>query len=310
MKKTLGLILFAAAFWGCGTNGVEPVTPPDISNLTATPGTGEPGTADQRGTITLNWTKPASGDYLYAQIQYVDPVDGELKKVNVSNFAEGTYTLKGLFKKNGEYAFKVYPVSSTGTLGTPLEVKATSKKVPAAITEIITKIPLTADKLASDVTDPSEGSLANLLDGDKSTFWHSDWHSPKPFPQYWTIKLGREVDRVKLRMTSRNSSTNGAIKESVLLATNVSDDVADADVTDWTTLAAFPESTFRGGNAVTDDTPIAPAGEPSAEPLDYKFRRLKLQVNSIQNQFWFYSELEVFSVAYEIFDPDKDMAED
>lgn len=299
-----------AAIVGCKEDKVAPVIPSPISNLTATPGTGEPGTADARGTITLSWDTPTEGDYFYSQIQYVDPVDGELKKVNISHFAESSYTLSGLYKVNGSYTFKVYPVSSTNTFGAPLEVMATSKKVPATITENLTRIPLVADGLASDVTDPSEGSLANLLDGDKTTFWHSDWHAPKPFPQYWTIKLGRETDRVKLRMTSRNSSANGAIKESVLMGTNVSDDVPDSAVTDWVTLATFPNGTFRGGNALTDDTPVAPTGPPSTEPLDYKFRRLKLQVNSVQNSYWFYSELEVYSVRYEIFDPDKDMTED
>lgn len=31
-------------------------------------------------------------------------------------------------------------------------------------------------QFSSSVTDPSEGSLNNLLDGDPNNFWHSDWH--------------------------------------------------------------------------------------------------------------------------------------
>lgn len=48
---------------------------------------------------------------------------------------------------------------------------------------IFTKI-LTAATLGSPHSDSLEGNLNNLIDGDKSTFWHSDWHGEKPEGMY------------------------------------------------------------------------------------------------------------------------------
>ena len=306
--------MLAATVCSCGRNEekIPPVAPAPISNLVVTPGEGEPGTDDARGTIKLTWDYPASGDLMYVQIQYVDPLSGDLKKVNVSHFAEGSYTLKGLFKVNGEYSFKVYPVSSTNTFGTPLEGAATSKKVPADINTILTKIPLVADQLDLFPTEPSEGSVAALVDGvvDNASFWHSTWSGTvPPYPYRWSIKLGKEVDRVLMRTTTRQNTGNGAIKTADMYGTAAEDNVSD-DAADWTLLASLPEGTFAQGSAKVSDTPVMPIGEPTVEPLDFKFRRLKLMINSSYGSHIMYSELELYSVAYEIYFPDENMADD
>lgn len=302
--------MLAAAVCGCKDDKVTPIAPAPISNLVVSAGEGAPGAADARGTITLTWDNPTSGDLMYVQIQYVDPLSGELKRVNVSHFTDGTYTLKGLYKKNGQYSFKVYPVSSTNTFGTPLEGSATSKKVPADINTVLTKIPLVASQLDLYPTEPSEGSVEALLDGVVSTFWHSTWSEGTPaYPYRWSIKLGREVDRVLMRTTTRQNTGNGAIKTATLYGTAAEDSVSD-DAADWTELAQLPEGTFAQGSAKISDTPVMPIGEPSVEPLDYKFRRLRLMINSSYGTHIMYSELELFSVAYEIYFPDENMADD
>lgn len=44
-----------------------------------------------------------------------------------------------------------------------------------------TKMIVSASQLSSPYSDPSEGvHIENLIDGDKSTFWHTDWHSQSP----------------------------------------------------------------------------------------------------------------------------------
>ncbi len=291
MKRIIALMVFAAALAGC-KEGTTEVAPSMISNLTATPG---------EGTITLSWDNPAAGDYYYSQIQFVDPVDGKLKKRNVSNHVS-TYTIDGLYRKNGDYTFKVYPVSSTHTLGSQsLEVTSRALAVPSTwAVESTTKIALVSDQLASNATDPSEGSLGGLLDGDLSTFWHANWHSPVPFPQYWTIKLGKEVEGVKLNLRTRQHATNHAINEAELLATNQPDDVPDDEITDWVTLTTFPDVTFPNGNAALWESPAYSTFVEN----NYKFRRLKLNVKSVQNSYWVYSELEVFDVKYVEYDPE------
>ena len=73
MKKISGLILLSiAALFAAGCDDdSESIAPATISNLQAEP---------QEGAILLTWDTPAEGDYLYAQVQYVDPLTNELKK--------------------------------------------------------------------------------------------------------------------------------------------------------------------------------------------------------------------------------------
>lgn len=303
--------MFAAVIAGCKETTETPIAPSMVSNFTATPGTDDPKfkTGTEKGSIALSWQNPTEGDFFYAQIQYIDPVSGGLKKINVSHYAD-SYTLRGLYHKNGDYTFRIYPVSSTNTIGEQyLEVTSRSEIVPPVYTEnpdSIKKIPLVADQLASNATDPSEGSLAGLLDGDLSTFWHANWHSPVPFPQYWTIKLGREVEGVKLKMTTRQHATNHAIKNAEIYGSNDPDDVSDDDAT-WTLLLPQDEiGTFPTGNAAVYTTPAASMYVALVPDPDYRFRRVKLNVLSVANAYWVYSELEVQSVEFMIFDPENE----
>ena len=299
MKRIIALMVFVAAVAvGCKEEGEKAITPSMISNLVATP---------SEGAITLKWDNPTSGDYLYSRIEYTDPVTGKLKKTNVSHYTN-TWTLSGLFRKNGDYTFRVYPVSSTHTIGKDyLEETSRAGAVPPTYMEKeeTTKIQLTVEQLAvgptSAVTDPSEGSLEGLIDGSLSTFWHENWHSKQPFPQFWSIKLGKEVEGVKLKLTTRQHNSNHAIGEAEIYVSNDEDTVTDAEAS-WTLMLPKDKiGTFPTGNAAVYTTPTA--SEVTKEGPT-RFRRVKLNVLSSSASYWCYSELEVQEVKYEVIDPE------
>lgn len=286
MKKILVLIIAAAAMalYGCKEE-LEPVVPAEITNLQAEP---------MVGAIRLSWSNPEEGDFFYAQIQYVDPVTEELKKLNVSHFAN-EYQLDGLFSKNGAYTFRVYSVSSTGTFSTNYaEASATAMRVPPVMTPTTpVAVPLTVDMLSSNATDPSEGSLAGLIDSNTDTYWHSNWHQPVAFPQYIQIELGEEVQGVKIGITNRNR-TGYTINEAEILGSN-------DDGENWTLLGSIPAETIPDIATAMYETPSLSLFPTTGNT----FSTIRFSVKSVVKDFWCLSELELWKISYEVFDPEE-----
>lgn len=293
MKKISGLILLSiAALFAAGCDDdSESIAPATISNLQAEP---------QEGAILLTWDTPAEGDYLYAQVQYVDPLTNELKKVNVSHFAD-EYLLSGLYQKNGVYTFKVYSVSSTGTISTTWEeASATALRVPPIVTATTPEpVMLTVEMLSSNVSDPVEGVLANLIDGNVDTYWGSDWHSPKPFPQWIQIDLPEPMQGIRIKTTNRNNATPSGY-------TPVEVDIQGSnDGVDWTTLGTIAANSIPDVAAGVYETSVM-----SVYPeTGATFTKIRYTVNSVIGEainwpYWCLSELELYKVSYEVIDPE------
>ncbi len=298
------MLVAAVVFTGCKKDEVASITPSMITNLTATAGSNDDVTAaDGRGTITLQWQNPTEGDYLYSIIEWVG-TDGTVKRANASHFSS-SYTIGGLYKSDGPYTFNVYTVSSSNTVSKQfVSVTATSKKVPASLTnrKVLRTLPLTASSLRSDVTDPSEGSI-NLFDGNATTFWHSNWHTPQPFPQHWWIDLGETIldERVELEFQNRNTGAGGGILDSEVWVSNDPASEPDADA-NWTLLSDHPGD-FPLGSGMIYTTP-------SLYKEGMEDSRMMLKVNSVRQSYWMYAEFRVLIVQYDVFDPDKDEPED
>lgn len=288
MKKILVLIIAAAAMglYGCKEE-LEPVAPAEITNLNAEP---------MVGAIRLSWSNPEEGDFFYAQVQYVDPLTEELKKVNVSHFAN-EYLLDGLFSKNGAYTFRVYSVSSTGTFSTNYaEATATAMRVPPVMTPTTpVAVPLTVDMLSSNASDPTEGNLADIIDGDSDTFWHSNWHATVAYPNYIQIELGEEVQGVKIGITNRNR-VGYTINEAEILGSNDEGE-------NWTLLGSIPAGNIPDIASGVYETPSLSVFPTTGQT----FSTIRLNVKSAvgENAFWCLSELELWKISYEVFDPEE-----
>lgn len=264
----------------------ESIAPAMISNLQAEP---------QEGAIRLTWDNPSEGDYLYAQVQYVDPLTNKFQKINVSHHTD-EYLLTGLFQKNGAYDFKVYAVSSTGTFSTTWEeVSATALRVPPTVTPTTPKpVKLSVEMLSSNASDPLEGVLANLIDGNTATFWGNNWHAPVPYPQYIQVDLPEAVQGVQVRITNR--PTTGYTPSEV-------DIEGSNDGVEWTTLGSVTAGRIPDVASGVYESPVM-----SVYPeTGATFSKIRFTVKSVvlpDYGLWCLSELEISKVSYEIFDPE------
>lgn len=72
-------------------------------------------------------------------------------------------------------------------------------------------IPLTADMFSSNALEPSEGSLANLLDGNLSTYFHSAWSVTVDDNHYLQVTLPEGYSKVQIEYSNRVSGTPNAL---------------------------------------------------------------------------------------------------
>ena len=72
------------------------------------------------------------------------------------------------------------------------------------------KVELTADMLSSNAVEPSEGSLANLLDGDVETYFHSAWSVAVEGSHYLQVALPAETTAFNFYYTTRSANGSAA----------------------------------------------------------------------------------------------------
>jgi len=70
-----------------------------------------------------------------------------------------------------------------------------------------TSVPLTVDMLSSNAVEPTEGSLANLLDGDPATFFHSAWSVSIPDKHWIQIVTPEKYTKIQISYCNRVSAT-------------------------------------------------------------------------------------------------------
>ena len=75
----------------------------------------------------------------------------------------------------------------------------------------VEKYNLTTDMLSSNATEPSEGSLANLLDGDVGTYFHSAWSVSVADKHYVQVKLPVSTKTFRFTYTNRSNNGNAAL---------------------------------------------------------------------------------------------------
>lgn len=67
-----------------------------------------------------------------------------------------------------------------------------------------------ANRISSNATEPSEGAIANLIDGNASTYWHSCWQNGPAEQHYLQFDLGAGNEQEALAITywKRQNSSN------------------------------------------------------------------------------------------------------
>ena len=177
-KYIMCIGLFAICLTGCNKNE-DKIIPSDLKDLEISTGP---------GTITLHWTvpsDPASIDHI--KVEYYDPL---LKRdaMKVASVYSDRMVIDNTRKKYGTYTFQINTVSPTGHTGSVREMSIVSEPAPSATHFGKThEIPLTPDQLYTEMQEPSEGPIANLVQNldNAGNFFHSRWSGTVPPAPHW-----------------------------------------------------------------------------------------------------------------------------
>lgn len=116
-------------------------------------------------------------------------------------------------KENLEYGDYMIPVRIANSSNPNFQVDEATGMALIGITFTLPEIALTADMLSSNYVEPSEGSLANLLDGDITTYFHSAWSIATTGEHYVQVDLNEPISSLSFTYTTRDSNGNAAPAE-------------------------------------------------------------------------------------------------
>ena len=202
MKKVIiSMMLASLGFVSCQKN--EPSVKPtniDQSSLTA---------KSDPGSVLLKWAVPQDSNYRLVRITYQTP-DMDKPSVRNASVYSDSIRIDGLLARHGAIEFKLTPISSTGTEGNTISVSAQAEPKPQEV-KVTSDAPekVTLASGAADIRvsapDRDEGSNLNaLIDGNNTSYYHEDWHSPKAYPHYIVYKLPKALKAIHFFMKNRN----------------------------------------------------------------------------------------------------------
>lgn len=250
------------------------------------------------GTITLFWNIPDDADYYYVRVNYTTPVGDYMRSASIYS---DSLLVDDLLNAYGPITFTLTTVSKDGTEG-DTSCTITAQADPVERTEVLTTTALTlsSDGLWTDAQEPSEGPIANLIDGDATTYFHMNWSSsPVAFPHYIIVDLGKEVTNIMFSYTCRNNANCNNPKEMELYATASFDG------------KTFDETSFDAEllGSLTDLPATQAASYTSGQyeattPFRYLWFKVLSEVNG--NKYIALAELSVSEWSMEVEDPEQE----
>ena len=160
--------------------------------------------------------------------------------------------------------------------------------------------------LESNAVATNEGALANLLDGDYTTYFHTAWQAADgPDPATWhyvQADLGEQVSALALKYARRSQNPNGCNPTLIqVLSTN---DPASEEWTDNGTFTMTYTIDATIGENVSQNF-IGTCGFELAEPARYVRLLVKDRINGTSSEllngypFWYLSELHFYNGVYD-----------
>lgn len=127
------------------------------------------------------------------------------------------------------------------------------------------RIPLSVDMLSSNAQEVHEGPIANLIDDNPSTFFHSAWSFAIPDPHHFQINLKDAITSCRFDFQNRNNANGKPQEVKIMISDNG---------TTWTELAHIDSDLPTGASSTySSQEYIAP------QPFSY-FRFVVLRTNS------------------------------
>ncbi|MDE5611614.1 MAG: fibronectin type III domain-containing protein, partial [Odoribacter sp.] len=163
VKYFAGLFLWGSVLLA-GCDDESGITPGEITDLTA---------ESTPGRIVLRWNTPEEANIHYIEVKYYDPLLKKEVMRTASAYAD-SIEIPDTRAKYGEYHFTVQSISTTGDKSAVQNIAKVSEAADPTFGSS-TQIVLTAADLSTNAQEPSEGPIANLLDGNTKTFFHTAW---------------------------------------------------------------------------------------------------------------------------------------
>ena len=148
------------------------------------------------------------------------------------------------------------------------------------------------EQFSSPWTEPSEGSLNNLLDGDTNTFWHSAWSngSVDGHTHYLQVALDEVVDKeIYLAFSRRTTGDNHApvANDHITQWSVYGSSSADADDASWVELAAF-ETPYSSSEINMTTDPFLTQGN--------QYLRFYADSTTSSRGYWHVGEFQLYTV--------------
>ncbi len=290
MKKIYYLIalITTIAFSSCSSDDVAPITPSNISNVRS---------SELPGQIKLNWDLPADKNLEYVQITYFDHLQKK-EMMRLASVYSDSIIIPNTRKKYGDYNFTLQTYSSTDTPGEALKFTAQSGPAPSTISVIDVKpLVLKAEDLFTDSQEPTEGPIANLIDGNTSTFFHARWSgSPGPMPHYVVVRLPKKVNGLRFSYTTRNAAAAGNHPKEINVYMSKEFDGETYDVSNISFVKKFDQLPNGAAKSFTSDDLV----------LDDEYQYIWFEVLATHGatKYFALSELSVNEVILQVVDPE------
>ncbi len=286
LKTFLFYLSVAMIISSCNDDDDSKVVPGSLSNLTAETSPGQ---------ITLRWDLPAADSNIkYVRVNYYDPRTKKNIQKLTSAYTDSLIIPETRARYN-EYSFTLTPVSDTETSGEAQVIKTASEAAEIMTTYTDTQIALKTADLSTNAQEPSEGPIANLLDGDTGTFFHTAWSVSFTAPYWLQANLNKTIDNCKIYFHRRTQNNNNRPIDFDLMGST--------DGNDWFLIRNFanPADNLPVDAAVNDYTsPVIQSSKP--------FNRIRINVNKTNNNTVFFtmSEFKVWGVTINVFNPETD----
>ena len=174
------------------------VPPVCVENPTATPGA---------GFITLKWGVPENKDYASIKVSFYDKVLRQDRVIEIKDNTATSSVVEGTYQCAGEYEFTITTYGPTGMVtDNPVILKGTSEVSPRKI-----PVKLTIDMLSSNATENEDAGLPGLIDGNKSSYYHSLWSKTAPGSKahYIQIDLKSPLQNLRFEYDGRHNGDGG-----------------------------------------------------------------------------------------------------
>lgn len=203
MKKLLTTIFLCgglAALFSCSNDESGYPLPSDIENIQAVPAP---------GSIMLSWDIPDDGNLKYVEVTYKIAEINKTYRKQISKFAD-TLQIDNLLQRYGSIDFTLQTFNPENTGGKVYHVSAQAEKALPTFGET-QRLNLNAASMYTNAPFTTR-PLSALIDGDLTTFFHSQWQTEVLLPHYIVIDLGEEVEAFGFKSTNTNRDGDNSWK--------------------------------------------------------------------------------------------------